>query len=202
MTHKWMAALVATVVVSLAPGRAAAGLIPYNLTVTPGVDGMYRYTYAIQLPSTAVLRPGDYFTIYNFDGFVAGSAAASGSLYSGDWAFSTTNSGPTPANVQPDDDPSIPNLTWTYTGPEINITDPVGLGNFMATSLYPTTTDSWFTAHTGTTWGADDNNITPTKVPVPSAPPPGVPEPATLLLAGLGLPLAAGFRRWKAGATR
>ena len=199
-THKWMAALVATV--ALVPGRAAAGLIPYNPTVTQGTDGMYRYTYAIQLPSTAVLRPGDYFTIYNFDGFVPGSAVADGSPYSGGWTFSTSNTGPTPAGVLPDDDPAIPNLTWTYTGAEINIDGAVGLGNFWAVSLYPTTTDSWFTAHTGTAQGVDDNNIAPTKVPVPSAPPPGVPEPATLLLAGLGLPLAAGFRRWKTGATR
>ncbi|WP_439627981.1 PEP-CTERM sorting domain-containing protein [Gemmata sp.] len=201
MTHKWMAAVVATVALALAPSEAAAGLIPYNPTVTPE-GGMYRYSYAIQLPTDSVLRPGDYFTIYNFDGYVAGSAMASGSAYSSDWTFSTSNVGPTPSGILPADDPSIPNLTWTYTGAEINVDAQVGLGNFWAVSLYPTTTDSWFAASTGSSTGATDNNIIPTEVPVPSAAPPGVPEPATLLLAGLGLPLAAGFRRWKAGATR
>ncbi|VTT96740.1 unnamed protein product [Gemmataceae bacterium] len=199
MTHKWLATFVATAAVALAPGNAEAGLIPYNPTVTPD-GGMYRYTYAIQLPSAAVLRPGDYFTIYNFDGYVADSAMASGSPYSGDWSFSTSNTGPTPPGVLPDDDPAILNLTWTYNGPVINVPGDVGLGNFWAVSLYPTTTDSWFTAHTGLGTGVNDSNIVPIEVPVPSAPPPGVPEPATLLLAGLGLPLAAGYRRWKTGA--
>lgn len=201
MTHKWLAVVVATAAVALAPGEAAAGLIPNKLTVLPD-GGMYRYTYSIQLPTDSVLRPGDYFTIYNFDGFVPGSAMASGSAYSGDWTFSSSNLGPTPSGVLPADDPTIPNLTWTYTGAEININAQIGLGNFWAVSLYPTTTESWFTASTGSSTGVTDNNITPTEVPVPSAPPPGVPEPATLLLAGLGLPLAAGFRRWKAGAAR
>lgn len=198
MTHKWLAVVVATVAIALAPGKAAAGLIPNKLTVTPE-GGMYRYTYSIKLPTDSVLRPGDYFTIYNFDGFVAGSAMSSGAPSSADWTFSSSNVGPTPSGVLPADNPSVPNLTWTYNGPEINIPEPVGLGNFWAVSLYPTTTDSWLTGSTGTSSGEADHNITETKVPVPSSTPPGVPEPATLLLAGLGLPLAAGFRRWKAG---
>ena len=52
--------------------------------------------------------------------------------------------------MTPDDNASIPNLTWTYTGAEINIDASIGLGNFWAMSVYPDTTDSWFTAHTGT----------------------------------------------------
>jgi hypothetical protein len=159
---------------------------------------MYRFTYAIVLPTDAVLRPGDYFTIYDFDGFVPGSQMANGSPYSADWTFSASNTGPTPTGVAPDDNPGITNLSWKYTGAEINIDASVGLGNFWALSLYPDTTDSWFTASTGTSSGVSDHNITPTVVPVPKAPgppPPGVPEPATLALAGLGLPLA-GAARW------
>jgi hypothetical protein len=71
----------------------------------------------------------------------------------------------------------------------------MGIGNFWALSLYPETTQSWFTALTGTVSGLADANITPTSVPVPTAPPPGVPEPATLALAFLGLPLVAAIRR-------
>ena len=100
----------------------------------------------------------------------------------------------------PTDNASISNLSWTYTGAEINIDASIGLGNFWALSLYPDTTDSWFTASTGTSSGSTDNNITPTIVPVPKAPgnpPPGVPEPATLALAGLGLPFIGLARCWK-----
>lgn len=195
--RKWISAAVAVAALTFTTAREAqAGLVAGPVSVTPE-GGMYRYTYAVVLPTDAVLRPGDYFTIYNFDGFVPGSAVANGSIYSNDWVFSSSNTGPTPTGVGPTDNPAIPNLTWTYQGPAININSSIGLGNFWALSQYPDTTQSWFTASTGTTSGNTDNNITPTTVPVPTAPPPGVPEPATLLLAGLGLPLAAFFRRRK-----
>ncbi|HVL13580.1 MAG TPA: PEP-CTERM sorting domain-containing protein [Gemmata sp.] len=172
------------------PTTSRAGLVPVAVSITPEA-GMYRYTYAIVLPTDAVLRPGDYFTIYDFDGFVPGSQVADGSPHSAEWTFTTDGLGPTPSGVMPDDDPSIPNLSWAYNGPAINIDASLGLGNFWALSLYGETTDSWFTASTGSTGGHTDSNITPTTVPVPTAPgaTPGVPEPGTLLLAGLGLPL-------------
>ena len=179
------------------PTTARAGLLPVQVSITPEA-GMYRYTYAIVLPTDAVMRPGDYFTIYDFDGFVAGSEMSSGSAYSADWSFTASNLGPTPPGTIPDDSGAITNLTWAYNGAEINIDASIGLGNFWALSLYGETTDSWFAASTGSTSGPTDNNITPTTVPVPAgpgSPPPGVPEPATLLLAGLGLPLAAALRR-------
>jgi len=199
MMRNWILSAVAVAAMTFAPSQAKAGLVPIQVSVMPDA-GMYRFTYAVALPTDAVLRPGDYFTIYNFDGFVAGSAVSNGSVYSNDWSFSSANLGPTPDGVGPTDDPSIPNLTWTYTGPVINLDASLGstgLGNFWALSQYPNTTNSWFTASTGTVSGLTDNNITPTTVPVPSAPPPGVPEPATLILAGLGLPLVAMFRKRK-----
>jgi hypothetical protein len=198
--RRWITATALTLTAVLsAPAAASAGLVPTQVSVLPE-GGMYRFTYAIVLPTDSVLRPGDYFTIYDFDGFVSGSQTSSGSVFSADWSASMSNTGPTPAGVLPTDNASISNLTWTYTGAEINIDASIGLGNFWALSLYPDTTDSWFTASTGTTSGSTDNNITPTYVPVPTAPgnpPPGVPEPATLALAGLGLPFIGLGRRWK-----
>jgi hypothetical protein len=195
--RRWIIAALAVTAVLTAPTDARAGLVPVQVSVLPE-GGMYRFTYAIVLPTDSVLRPGDYFTIYDFDGLVAGSQTSSGSTYSADWSASVTNTGPTPSGVLPTDNGSISNLTWTYTGAEINIDASIGLGNFWALSLYPDTTDSWFTASTGTISGITDSNITPTTVPVPKAPgtpPPGVPEPATLALAGLGLPFI-GLARW------
>jgi hypothetical protein len=194
--RRWIsAAVLAAVAVLAAPGTTRAGLIPVQVSVTPE-GGNHRYTYAIVLPTESVLRPGDYFTIYDFDGFVPDSQMASGSPHSADWSFSTTDTGPTPGRLLPGDSAAIANLSWTYTGAEINVDASVGLGNFWAYSVYPETTSSWFAASTGTSTGETDENITPTTVPVPTAPgtPPGVPEPATLLLALLGLPLL-GARR-------
>ncbi|MCS7270011.1 MAG: PEP-CTERM sorting domain-containing protein [Gemmataceae bacterium] len=173
-----------------------AGLIPVRVSVMPD-GGYYRFTYAIVLPSDALLRPGDYFTIYDFDGFVPGSDHVGGTPYAGFWSFSTANIGPTPPGVLPDDDSGIPNLTWTYHGPVLGAVQ-TGLGNFWALSIYPDTKESWFTARTGTVSGRSDHNITPTTVPTPKAPPPPpppVPEPATWLLAALGLPVIGWLRR-------
>ena len=165
--------------------------MPVGVSVTPEA-GKFRWTYAIVLPTDSQLQSGNYFTIYDFNGYVAGSAVAPAG-----WAPTLANVGPTPELVRPDDDPTIPNLSFRYTGPTITAGQ-TGLGNFWAVSAYQLPTDSFFTARTNrSSDGGIDTNITSTSVPVPTATPvgPTVPEPTTLALAGLGLPLV-GFARW------
>src|SRR5215212_8732285 len=161
-----LVALIAGGLVAAGPAPAAkAGLLPLSWSVTPEA-GNYRWTYAIVLPTDMMIRPGDYFTIYDFGG-------------------------PVPGGVTPTDDPTLDNLTWTYAGPEIS-SGQIGLGNFWAVSTFGEATESFFTARTHrTSDGKLDTNITTTTVPVPRGPDiqPTVPEPATLALAGLGLPL-------------
>ena len=196
----WIAVAVLTVAGILGtPTSVGAGMIPVQVSITPE-GGNYQFTYAIVLPTDAVLQSGDFFTIYNFDGLVPGTATASGSISSSNWTFTTTNVGPTPGGVVPVDDPTIPNLTWTYNGPTIQGSQ-TGLGNFSAVSIYPYTTQSWFAAITGTVNGVVDSNITPTTVPVPTAPPPGLPEPTTFALVVLGfMVLALGCLRRRVAA--
>ncbi len=189
MTRKWFAPLVAAGLVLFSIGNASAGLLPTLVTVT-AEESNFRWSYAIVLPTDSELRNGDYFTIYDFAGFMSGTDMAPA-----DWAFSTSNVGPTPTGVLPSDDAAKPNLTWTYTGPTLNAGQ-VGLGNFMATSNYEDRTESFFTARTHRVAdGKVDTNITSTDVPVPGGGS-NVPEPATLLLAGVGL-AAASVGRWR-----
>ncbi len=164
---------------------AAAGLLPVGaVSVTPQ-GANYLWSYSINLPTNAQLHSGDYFTIYDFAGFVPGT-----NVQPADWSFSSVGFGPTPDRLNPDDNAAIPNLTFTYTGPTIPTGD-LALGVFSAESKYNMEGDSFFTARTHrTSDGKTDSNITTTTVPVPVA----VPEPATLALVVLGLPVI-GLRR-------
>ena len=186
MTRR-LATLAAVVVLGLA-APVRAGLLPVSVSITPEAE-QFRFTYAIVLPTDSQLRSGDYFTIYDFAGF-----AASSNVQPDGWTFSSQEVGPTPSYLLPKDDPTLPNLTWTYHGPTMDGTK-AGLGNFWAISAYQTTGESMFTAITHRSAdGKPDSNITPTTVPVPVPPPPGAPEPGTLVLAGLGLPLVGLMR--------
>lgn len=182
MIRTWMVAVVAAALWLAGAQNTRAGLLPVSYAVTPE-SGQFRWTYAIVLPTDAQLRHGDYFTIYDFDGFQAGSNSQPA-----DWTFATANVSVAPPGVLPPDNAALPNLTWHYNGPDM-ADGRIGLGNFWAVSPYSTETESYFTASTHrSSDGKVDSNITPTTVPVPQAVP-NVPEPATLALAGLGLPL-------------
>jgi hypothetical protein len=205
LRRTWITCLFGAALVALtASSPVRAGLLPVSVSIQPE-SGNFRWTYSVVLPTDMKLQAGDYFTIYDFDGYVAGSGGVlspypdpSASAY---WSFSTAKTGPTPAFLNPTDDPNIDNLTWTYNGPTIPA-GKVTLGNFIATSLYQQSQSSFFTATNPRALdGQIDNNITQTISPTGNGtpPPPGVPEPATLALVGLGLPLIAGARRFRRG---
>lgn len=196
----WIARLfAAAAVVAAAAGPARAGLIPASVTITPEA-GNFRWTYAIVLPTDMKLQAGDFFTIYDFGGLVPGTNASPA-----DWNFSTMKTTPPPVGLAPNDDPKIDDLMFTYTGPTIP-SGQLGLGNFWAVSTVGTSVKTEFTAQNPqASTGEIDRNIVDTIAPgVPPViqPPAGVPEPTTLALAGLGLPLVGArlFRRKKATA--
>lgn len=193
----WIARLfvAAVAAVAVAGSSARAGLLPVSVSVQPEA-GNFRWTYAVVLPTDMKLQSGDYFTIYDFGGFTGAagvSSAGPDDSFLAHWSFTSTNLGPTPERLNPQDDPNIPNLTFKYNGPTIP-SGQIGLGNFWATSTFESTADSWFTGiNPRSLDGAIDRNITETLVPLGTTPTPtpGVPEPTTLALAGLGLPLVA-----------
>lgn len=183
---------------ALAAGRADAGLIPTNVTISPD-GGNYRWTYAVVVTTDVKVNPGDFFTIYDFGGLVGGPngviAGPSTIVAPPDWEITEAMTGPTPEGTNPADDPNVVNLTFTYKG-----TDPIigqdGLGNFSAISIYGETTTSDFTSITHRQVdGRAEANITTTDVPVPGFDLEETPEPATLAMVGVGLPLL-GLGRW------
>ena len=140
--------------------------------------------------SDVYVQPGDYFTIYDFAGAVAGQRhrpRPAGRCRS-------SNLGTTPAKTNPADDPNIPNFTWTYTG-ATTIFGQQSLGTFSIISPSNHVAESDFTS---ATHRQDNDNpehtITATTVPVAAA---GskTPEPATLALAIAGLPIVGLLRR-------
>lgn len=178
-----------------------AGIIPVSVTVLPE-SGNFRWTYSIVLPGNMKLQSGDYFTIYDFAGLVAGSdmvsATGPDASYAAHWSFSSNMTGVTPERLSPDDSPIIPNLTWTYNGPEIDLPGTITLGNFSAVSVYDQEGPSFLTGRNPRSAdGVIDANITETLVPVARDQEPYVPEPGTLALAGLGLPLLGLRRLWR-----
>ena len=190
----------AAVAIVASAGTADAGLLPVSVTVQPEA-GNFRWTYSVVLPSDMQLQSGNYFTIYDFAGYQSGSgmvsSAAPDPSFSQYWTLSTAAVGPTPDRLNPQDDPEITNLTYTYNGPNIP-SGQLTLGNFVATSSFGSTRESFFTAVNQTAASGEiERNITTTLVPQGTTPPDpvGTPEPTTLVLAGLGLPLV-GLRRY------
>lgn len=100
-------------------------------------DGTTTYHFSIDIDKGESLAPGggkasgDFVTVYNFYGFVEGSAKSPSG-----WTFSSEEFGRTPtANgyplVLPLDVPNTPNLTWTVSKP---VTAGVRIDGFTATT--------------------------------------------------------------------
>jgi len=178
-----------------------ADIIPSFNVVTPtGSD--FEFSYSIDISAGSKITNAansngtgaSFFTIYDFNGYVAGSAFAPA-----DWDISIQNVGLTPTGQVVSDDAGIVNITFTYTGATVAgpVTQFEGVGAFGAVSTNSATKPfGQYTSHTiKNNPGHPDNNtfqsnqgflVTPAAVPETSS--------LMLLLPGL-VPLGVVLRR-------
>lgn len=181
-----LAALALTLVAGVGTANAA---IQTNLdSVTPVVGG-YLWTYSIKITGLEEIRSNDFFTIYDFAGYIPNTITAPTN-----WTGTVQNFGIAGPNQDTAvDDPRIPNLIFTYIGdadPNLYVNlknaDVVGL-TFSAKSIYGSEKDGWSSSQTTSLRsgnrknGSTDDAVVPTAVPLPAASWMGLG-----LLAGLG----------------
>jgi hypothetical protein len=174
-------------------GPARADIIP-NLNSLPSpVMGGFLWEYEAVLTSHQFLKSGDFFTIYDFNGLVPMS-----NIEPANWVFSSAGLGLTPSGVTVIDNASIPNLTWTYTGPDTSNGTTI-LGLFKAVSSSGDLAVGGYAAqgHKYSIIPGDPTHGQPTMNKGPVAVPAGVvPAPGTMALLGLGAaPLLGKLRR-------
>jgi hypothetical protein len=173
-----------------------ADIIPVFNAATPTAGGC-EFSYNVNVADGSRVNTGDYFTIYDFNGFIAGSAFAPV-----DWSITTQFTGVTPAGVDPSafsgDSAGIINITYTYTG-AATIFGPAligGTGAFGAESTIctPSALGTYASAtHKNNPGNPDDNTY---QANAGSVVTPQVPETSSLMLLIPGLvPLGIMLRR-------
>ena len=143
---------------------AYADVIPTLSSIVPS-GGDFSWNYSANVTLDQRVEHDDFFTIYDFGNFVAGS-----NTQPTGWMFSSAFVGRTPALVLPHDDPTILNLTWTYIG-KTPIVGPAALGIFSVNTNTDQVGTSDFAAQATRNGGPNDgtkiSNVGDVSVPVP-----------------------------------
>jgi len=196
----WQSVLFGAAVVGMTVfvGPVRADILPSagTPTVTPSGTGTFLWTYNTFVTNAQEVVTGDFFRIYDFDGFVAVNSNPI------NWTPSVALvNGPvtTPTGiVLPTDNPTSPNITFTYSGPTI-LGGPTPLGAFVLESIYggPGVIKAFVGEGTDQGTGLQNGNLTNTLGPqtVTAVPEPGMIATGLMMFGGLGLGLVKARRK-------
>jgi hypothetical protein len=181
-----------------AAGAANAAVIPSLTDVTP-TGSNFTFTYQGTLSEDAGLVSGDRLVIFDFAGYVPDSISSPYADISSTTELVSTGLTTIPGQV---DDPTIPNLVFTYIGPDFHNTGgpytPIDFNGLSAQSVFGGMGADTFAAVTtknnpdGLPGGTGTPIYDQGFITVPAA---AVPEPASwaLMIFGMGM-VGAGLR--------
>jgi len=171
---------IVTLIALIGVASLRADIIPSFAGTSPSCTNTV-WNYSINITSDQQVTTGDFFTIFDFGPFIAGS-----NTQPAGWTFSSSLSATAPPGTNPPNNPTLADLTWTYTG---SATIPTGtnLSGFsvtQATSIFqelPPMHNGYFAAQATrvTAEGSKISNVGQVPVPTP------IPEPTTLSLLAL-----------------
>lgn len=153
---------------------ATAGTVNASIqTEVTSVTGGFQWTYGVEITGLEEVRAGDFFTIYDFAGYINGSIEAPNA----DWDAYVQNFGPAgPNQSSAVDDPNVVNLVFLYKNAGVNLDNALITPlDFKAKSIYGSKTDGWSSSQTTSLRIADrkngstDDAVVPTAVPLPAA---------------------------------
>ncbi len=185
-SHSLFFALAVLAVTGLG-STAHAGITVTLDPASPTGAGPFDYTYNAQITTSDTIVSGNFFRIYDFLGYDGVHIDPAG------WTLTSALANPVPPpNVilTFGDDPTVTNLTWTYSGTTIDGATTASIDGFGAES-----TDALLGANkdyvgrdtqaTGPTAGNNVDSVGSVQVPGPQSGA-GVPEPASLAILGVG----------------
>lgn len=174
------AALAATIFAGMISASARADIIMQDPTVTTSGSN-FTWSYPVVLTTNTQIQTGDFFVLYDFNGYVPGSIFAPAN-----WSATAQLTTTPPPGISPlaPDNATVFNLRFEYTGTTTIVNSSgssLALGNFGATSTLSQPTAGLFAAQTHDNTFPSLLAVNQGFVAVP------VPEPATFVMAGIGL---------------
>jgi hypothetical protein len=194
-------ALASSLMLAVGATQAQAGFVPVLVSPTGATSSntfVYNLIFSTGPTAAETLAAGDFLTLYDFNSGVTSAAqvAITGVPAGSTLTASVQNVGVTPPGglVNPTDNTGISNITFTFGGTTLTATT-----TFVATITttggpYFGTRLGQFTSTDTLTVLGDNQQIGPVLLPAPA-----VPEPASVVMMGLGVVgvLGLGLRRTK-----